>query len=71
MFQFMELKKLQELKFKYPNLEVLLAILSLDNNKRKDVISKLEELKISVRTVPAFHELIFDEKKCLTFRVYP
>jgi FlaA1/EpsC-like NDP-sugar epimerase len=56
-------KKLQELKFKYPNLEVLLAIPSLDNNKRKDVISKLEELKISVRTVPAFHELIFDEKK--------
>ena len=56
-------KKLVELKTKYPNLEVLLAIPSLDQNERKDVISKLEELKISVRTVPAFHELIFDEKK--------
>ena len=56
-------KKLAELKTKYPNLEVLLAIPSLDLNQRKDVISKLEELKISVRTVPAFHELIFDEKK--------
>lgn len=56
-------KKLKELKIKYPNLEVLLAIPSLDHNERKDVISKLEELKISVRTVPAFHELIFDEKK--------
>ena len=56
-------KKLAELKTKYPNLEVLLAIPSLDQNERKDVISKLEELKISVRTVPAFHELIFDEKK--------
>ena len=56
-------KKLAELKTKYPNLEVLLAIPSLDQNQRKDVISKLEELKISVRTVPAFHELIFDEKK--------
>ena len=56
-------KKLAELKTKYTNLEVLLAIPSLDQNERKDVISKLEELKISVRTVPAFHELIFDEKK--------
>ena len=56
-------KKLVELKTKYTNLEVLLAIPSLDQNERKDVISKLEELKISVRTVPAFHELIFDEKK--------
>ena len=56
-------KKLAELKTKYANLEVLLAIPSLDQNERKDVISKLEELKISVRTVPAFHELIFDEKK--------
>ena len=55
--------KLAELKTKYPNLEVLLAIPSLDQNERKDVISKLEKLKISVRTVPAFHELIFDEKK--------
>ncbi len=59
----MGLKKLAELKTKYPNLEVLLAIPSLDQNERKDVISKLEKLKISVRTVPAFHELIFDEKK--------
>ena len=56
-------KKLKELKIKHPNLEVLLAIPSLDHNKRKEVISRLEELKISVRSVPAFHELIFDEKK--------
>ena len=27
------------------------------------MISKLERLKISVRTVPAFHELIFDQRK--------
>ena len=56
-------EKLKDLKDKYSNLEVLLAIPSLDHNQRKDVISKLEELRISVRTVPAFHELIFDEKK--------
>ena len=56
-------KKLKELKIKHPNIEVLLAIPSLDHNKRKEVISRLEELKISVRSVPAFHELIFDEKK--------
>ena len=57
------LNKLRDLKSKYPSLEVLLAIPSLDLNRRKEVISKLEELKISVRTVPAIHEVIFDEKK--------
>ena len=56
-------KRLSDLKKQYQNLEVLLAIPSLDLNKRREVISRLEELKISVRTVPAFHELIFDEKK--------
>ena len=48
-------KKLAELKIKYPNLEVLLAIPSLDQNERKDVISRLEELKISARLVPEVH----------------
>lgn len=57
------LSKLRDLKNQYENIEVLLAIPSLSLNERRKVIARLEELKISVRTVPAFHELIFDEKK--------
>jgi len=57
------LDNLKKLKKIHQNLEVLLAIPSLDLIKRRKVISKLEDLKISVRTVPALHELIFDSKK--------
>jgi FlaA1/EpsC-like NDP-sugar epimerase len=57
------LDNLKKLKKDYQNIEVLLAIPSLDIKKRRKVISKLEELKIAVRTVPALHELIFDSKK--------
>lgn len=57
------LSKLEGLKKEFPNIEVLLAIPSLGLEKRRNVISKLERLKISVRTVPAFHELIFDQRK--------
>lgn len=57
------LENLKLLKKENQKLEVLLAIPSLDITKRRKVISKLEELKISVRTVPALHELIFDSKK--------
>ena len=56
-------KKLKELKESFKNLTVLLAIPSLDLATRREIITKLEELKIAVRTVPAFHELIFDERK--------
>ena len=41
---------------------MLLAIQSLDLQSRRTLISKLEEIKIAVRTVPAFHELVFDSK---------
>ena len=56
-------KKLEKLKNAYPNINVLLAIPSLSLQSRRSLISKLEKLKIAVRTVPAFHELIFDSKK--------
>lgn len=55
--------KLRELKKQHTNIEVLLAIPSLGLDRRREVISRLEKLKISVRTVPAFHDLIFDQKK--------
>ena len=57
------IEKLKSLRDNNNDLEVLLAIPSLESEKRRDVIAKLEKLKISVRTVPAFHELIFDSKK--------
>jgi FlaA1/EpsC-like NDP-sugar epimerase len=54
---------LNELKYKYPNLMVYLAIPSLDVQKRQDIIAKLETLKLAVRTMPGLHELVSDEKK--------
>ncbi|GIR07658.1 MAG: hypothetical protein CM15mP17_16140 [Gammaproteobacteria bacterium] len=40
-----------------------MAIPSLDINSRRDLISRLERIRVPVRSVPAFHELIFDERK--------
>ena len=54
---------LAELKHKYLNLIVYLAIPSLDTEKRQDIIAKLENLKLAVRTMPGLHELVSDEKK--------
>lgn len=51
------------LKKKFVDLEVLLAIPSIATDKRREIISKLEQIKVAVRTVPSFHELIADQKK--------
>ena len=56
-------KQLQNLKEKYSELEVLLAIPSIETEKRREIIAKLEKIKVAVRTVPSFHELISDQKK--------
>ena len=56
-------KNLEGLKSKFPDLEVLLAIPSIDTNQRRSIISKLEKLKVTVRSVPTFNELISDQKK--------
>lgn len=53
-------KGLKNLKKKFPNLQIYLAIPSLPSNKRRKVIEKLETLSLSVRSVPAFHEIISD-----------
>jgi FlaA1/EpsC-like NDP-sugar epimerase len=55
--------KLKELKVKYPDLEVLLAIPSIQTDERREIISRLEEIKVAVRTVPSFRDLISDQKK--------
>jgi FlaA1/EpsC-like NDP-sugar epimerase len=56
-------KKLAHLKKEHKNLEVLLAIPSIDTKTRRAIISKLEDIKVAVRTVPSFHELVSDQKK--------
>lgn len=56
-------KQLQNLKEKYSDLEVLLAIPSIETEERREIIAKLEKIKVAVRTVPSFHELISDQKK--------
>lgn len=56
-------KKLKIFKKEYNNLEVLLAIPSIDTQSRRAIISKLEDIKVAVRTVPSFHELMSDQKK--------
>ena len=62
------LNNLKKLKKYYLKIEVLLAIPSLDITKRRNVLSKLEELKISVRTVSTLHELIVNSKKISEFQ---
>tara|TARA_B100001287_G_scaffold21255_1_gene15638 strand:+ start:2069 stop:3973 length:1905 start_codon:yes stop_codon:yes gene_type:complete len=56
-------KQLEILKEKYNDLEVLLAIPSIETDQRREIISKLEKIRVAVRTVPSFHELISDQKK--------
>ncbi len=56
-------KKLVNLKKEHENLEVLLAVPSIDTETRRAIISKLEDIKVAVRTVPSFHELMSDQKK--------
>ena len=56
-------QQLEKLKKKYPDLEVLLAIPSIQTEKRREIIARLEAIKVAVRTVPSFNELISDQKK--------
>jgi len=58
-----DFKHLERLSSLHPSLEVLLAIPYLDTNSRREVISRLEKLRISVRTVPSYSELIVDQNK--------
>ena len=54
--------KLERLKDQFPDLEVWLAMPSIQTEKRREIITKLEKIKVAVRTVPSFHELISDQK---------
>ena len=54
--------RLIKLKQQFPDLEVWLAMPSIQTEKRRAIITKLEKIKVAVRTVPSFHELITDKK---------
>jgi FlaA1/EpsC-like NDP-sugar epimerase len=57
------LSRLSELKSKYPNLQVFLAIPNIKTEERRKIITDLESIKVAVRTVPSLTELISDQKK--------
>ena len=55
-----DIKKLSE---QYRGLEIYLAIPSLDISERRKIISGLEKFKVAVRSMPALHEIVADDKK--------
>ena len=55
-------KDLKRLSEKYKNLEIYLAIPSLSLSARRKIISDLEKYKIAVRSIPALHEIVADQK---------
>lgn len=56
-------KHLKKLKQSFPNLTVYIAIPSIDSNYRQNIITRLEKLKLAVKTIPGLHELVSDDKK--------
>ena len=56
-------KHIKKLSEKHRGLEIYLAIPSLGISERRKIISGLEKFKIAVRSMPALHEVIADEKK--------
>ena len=56
-------KDLRRLATKYQNLEIYLAIPNLGIRERRKIISSLEEYKVAVRSIPALHEIVANEKK--------
>ena len=60
-----EHRHIEKLSKKYPNMEIYLAIPSLSTNERRKIISSLEGFKIAIRSMPALHEIVEDEKVLL------
>tara|TARA_Y100001970_G_scaffold224281_1_gene276395 strand:- start:2010 stop:3911 length:1902 start_codon:yes stop_codon:yes gene_type:complete len=56
-------KNLKDLKDKYKNLQVFLAIPNIKTEKRRKIIADLETIKVAVRTIPTLTDLISDQKK--------
>ena len=58
-------KDIKKLKERYNNLEIYLAIPSLNINDRRKIISSLEKFKVSVRSIPSLHEIVANQKKMI------
>ena len=58
-------KHIKKLSEKYPNMEIYLAIPSLSTNQRRRIISSLEGYKVAIRSMPALHDVVEDEKALL------
>jgi FlaA1/EpsC-like NDP-sugar epimerase len=56
------IRKLSEI---YPGMEIYLAIPSLSTNERRKIISSLEGYKVAIRSMPALHDVVEDEKALL------
>ena len=56
-------KILVKLKLEHENLQVFLAMPNITTEARRKIISDLETIKVSVRTVPSMSELISDQKR--------
>ena len=58
-------KHIKKLSEKYPGMEIYLAIPSLSINARRKIISSLEGYKIAIRSMPALHDIVENEKALL------
>ena len=58
-------KHIRKLSEKYPGMEIYLAIPSLSTNERRTIISSLEGYRVAIRSMPALHEIVEDEKALL------
>lgn len=48
---------------KFEDVQILLSIPSISLEERRKIISKLEKLKVDVRSIPSLHEIVADRKK--------
>ncbi len=50
------IKKIPKIKKKYPNLMVVISILSKKSRVRADIVSKLEKYEVNVKTIPSDYD---------------
>ena len=58
-------KHIKKLSEKYPGMEIYLAIPSLSTDERRKIISSLENYKVAIRSMPALHDIVENEKALL------
>ncbi len=58
-------KHIKKLSERYPGMEIYLAIPSLSTDERRKIISSLESYKVAIRSMPALHDIVENEKALL------